>query len=60
MEYTKDETYYLHQTPNDLAKELIKKVGNGKVFKVPKEKTAEDLEPLNQKLFESLRNKHKI
>ena len=40
--------------------ELIKKVGNGKVFKVPKEKTAEDLEPLNQKLFESLRNKHKI
>lgn len=41
-------------------KELIKKVGNGKVFKVPKEKTAEDLEPLNQKLFESLRNKHKI
>jgi hypothetical protein len=40
--------------------ELIKKVGNGIVFKVPKEKTAEDLEPLNQKLFESLRNKHKI
>ena len=26
MEYIKDETYYLHQTPNDLAKELIKKV----------------------------------
>ncbi len=26
MEYTKDETYYLHQTPNELAKELIKKV----------------------------------
>ena len=26
MEYTKDETYYFHQTPNDLAKELIKKV----------------------------------
>ena len=42
------------------AGELIKKVGNGIVFKVPKEKTAEDLEPLNQKLFESLRNKHKI
>ena len=40
--------------------ELIKKVGNGKVFKVPKEKTTEDLKPLNQKLFESLRNKHKI
>ena len=40
--------------------ELIKKVGNGIVFKVPKEKTAEDLEPLNQKLFESLRNNHKI
>lgn len=26
MEYTKNETYYFHQTPNDLAKELIKKV----------------------------------
>ena len=40
--------------------ELIKKVGKGKVFKLPKEKTTEDLKPLNQKLFESLRNKHKI
>jgi len=26
MEYIKNETYYFHQTPNDLAKELINKV----------------------------------
>ena len=40
--------------------ELIKQVNNGRILKIPKEEAVENLKPLNQKLFESLRNKHKI
>ena len=40
--------------------ELIKQVNNGRILEIPIEEVAEDLKPLNQKLFESLRNKHKI
>ena len=40
--------------------ELVKAVNNGKEFFIPEDKVEEELKPLDQKLFESLRKKFKI
>lgn len=39
---------------------LVKAVNNGKEFFIPEDKVEEELKPLDQKLFESLRKKFKI
>ena len=39
---------------------LVKAVNNGKEFSIPEESVDEELEPLDQKLFESLRKKFNI
>ncbi len=39
---------------------LIGLLNKGKKFSIPKNKTTEELKPLNQKLFASLRKKHNI
>ena len=39
---------------------LVKAVNNGKVFSIPEDSVDEELKPLDQKLFESLRKKFNI
>ena len=41
-------------------RDRVKAINNGKEFFIPEDKVEEELKPLDQKLFESLRKKFKI